>query len=200
MPDLEAKTCNHQSKSRLPLEPILHLTQPPSLVSPSVTNECLYKAAQRLRHMPPCFQTKGELNSAAFAVQQHWVNSAIKTQHRTTEKIHYFSPAPQRDTTECHIQSSPHTMSAPVTPLEEGIFGVGHITQACCNQTPSQLSMFKKSQLGGGPFSFSHSQHNTITTYLMFNYWQMLAAVISSLQLAKVIYVVTTYTCMISSL
>ena len=89
-------------------------------------------------------------------------SSAIKTQHRTTEKIHCFSPTPQRDTTECHIQSSPHTMSAPVTPLEEGIFGVGHITQACCNQTPSQLSMFKKSQLGGDPFFFFTftTQHN----------------------------------------
>ena len=131
-------------------------------------------------------------------------SSAIKTQHRTTEKIHCFSPTPQRDTTECHIQSSPHTMSAPVTPLEEGIFGVGHITQACCNQTPSQLPMFKKSQLGRPgfllPFHICTCDLATGYSILLSNYWQMLAAVISSLQLAKVIYVVTTYTCIISSL
>ena len=71
------------------------------------------------------------------------------------KKIHCFSPTSQRDTTECHIQSSPHTMSAPVTPLEEGIFGVGHITQACCNLTPSQLPMIKKSQFGRDPFTFT---------------------------------------------
>ena len=70
----------------------LHLQPPPDYTSPLpslaslVTNECLYKAAHRLRHMPPCFQTKGELNSAAFAVQQHLVHSALKTQHGTREK------------------------------------------------------------------------------------------------------------------
>ena len=28
---------------------------------------------------------------------------------------------------QCHIKTSPHTMCAPVTPLEEGIFGVGQL-------------------------------------------------------------------------
>ena len=121
-------------------------------------------------------------------------SSVIKTQHRTTEKIHYFSPAPQRDTTECHIQSSPHTMSAPVTPLEEGIFGVGHITQACCNLTPSQLPMIKKSQFGRDPFTFTlgHRLLHFIVQLLTEACHSNIRSATSLIQ-----SVVTTYTCKI---